>query len=67
MLKKDESHTGKLAVIVHGLIRMNGPYQSLGELADDVKTSAARYRLPYDAGLVTAAIALVARSRKVTR
>jgi hypothetical protein len=53
-----------LVAVVHDVL-WREHFTTIADLADAVKTRAARLRIPYAPDEVTAAIALVARTRKV--
>ena len=55
----------RLAALTHAIVARSGPAASYAELKGAVADQAARLRIPYDAGTVTAAIALVERTRPV--
>jgi len=64
MPEPQRTPTRLLAAIVHDVIDRDG-FTTIADLADAVKARCARLRIPYDAATITAAIALVARTRPV--
>jgi hypothetical protein len=59
-----KSPTRLLAALVHEALNREA-FATLADLAEATKTRAAHLRIPYDAGRVSEAFALVARTRRL--
>lgn len=65
-MKAERTPENVLVPVVYDVLR-GGTFDTIADLVDAVKERAARYRIPYDSGAVTDAIAVVSRSRPVVR